>query len=84
MSSHDAAGAAADAASPTFEQIVARLETIAGRLESDDIQLEAALALFEEGVGLSRRGTQQLDAAERRLEVLLDNERSGPLVVEGK
>ena len=62
----------ADSPAPTFEQIVSRLEGIAHRLEGDDVKLEDALALFEEGVRLSKTGTTRLDAAERRLEILLD------------
>jgi exodeoxyribonuclease VII small subunit len=55
----------------SFEHIVTRLEAIAAHLEAGDVQLEQALRLFEEGVGLSKQGTQRLDEAERRLEVLL-------------
>lgn len=57
----------------TFEAIVARLEHIAGHLETGDAKLEEALALFEEGVALSKQGGVRLDAAERKLERLLDS-----------
>lgn len=55
-----------------FEAALERLEEIVQRLEAGDLPLEEALAAFEEGVGLSRRCAQQLDAAERRIEVLLE------------
>jgi exodeoxyribonuclease VII small subunit len=45
------------------------------RLESGALSLEEALAAFEEGVTLSRRCSAELEAAERRIEVLLG---SGP------
>ncbi len=61
--------AAADALS--FEHALARLEEIVARLEDGGLELEQALASFEEGVGLSRRCAAQLDAAERRIEVLV-------------
>ena len=54
----------------SFEKALERLEEIAQRLEAGDLELEAALAAFEEGVGLSRRCAEQLREAERRIEVL--------------
>ncbi len=54
-----------------FEAALARLETIVDRLEQGDIELEQALATFEEGVALTRRCAGQLEDAERRIEVLV-------------
>ena len=54
----------------SFEKALERLEEIAQRLEAGDLELEAALAVFEEGVGLARRCAEQLREAERRIEVL--------------
>jgi exodeoxyribonuclease VII small subunit len=54
-----------------FEQALARLETIVDRLEQGDLELEQALAAFEEGVALTRRCAGQLEDAERRIEVLV-------------
>lgn len=62
----------------TFEAIVDRLDSIAERLESGEAQLEEALQLFEEGVRLSKVGTRRLDEAERKLEILLDNDETAP------
>jgi exodeoxyribonuclease VII small subunit len=56
---------------PSFESALARLEAIVERLESGDLPLEEALAAFEEGVALSRRCTAELEAAERRIEILV-------------
>ena len=53
-----------------FERALERLEEIAERLEEGDLELEAALAAFEEGVGLARRCAEQLRDAERRIAVL--------------
>jgi len=55
----------------SFEAALARLESIVARLEGGDLELEAALASFEEGVALSRRCAEQLERAERRIEVLV-------------
>jgi exodeoxyribonuclease VII small subunit len=53
-----------------FEAALAKLEQVVDRLEQGDLELEASLAAFEEGVRLSRRCASQLDAAEQRVEVL--------------
>ena len=55
----------------SFEEALARLEQIVERLESGDLELEAALLAFEEGVALTRRCAERLEAAERRVEVLV-------------
>ena len=54
-----------------FEAALERLETIVDRLEQGDLELEQALAAFEEGVSLTRRCAGQLEDAERRIEVLV-------------
>ena len=54
-----------------FEKALERLEEIVDQLEQGDLELEQALSAFEEGVRLSRHCAGQLDAAERRIEVLV-------------
>ena len=61
----------ASSSSPAFEDILARLSTVVEKLEAGDMALEDSLALFEEGVRLSRLGAVRLDEAERRVERLL-------------
>ena len=56
---------------PPFETALTRLEGIIQALEKGDLELEAALAAFEQGVALSRRCAAQLEVAERRIEVLV-------------
>ena len=69
----EAAAAAAPAPddAPSFEAALARLEALVERLEGGELELEAALAAFEEGVALARRCATQLDDAQRRIEVLM-------------
>ncbi len=55
----------------TFEEALQRLEAIVDRLEEGDLELEDALAAFEDGVNLTRRCAGQLEDAERRIEVLV-------------
>lgn len=60
---------------PTLGQRMGRLEQILGRLEREDLELEAALALFEEGVGHLREAEKLLKVAELRVERLLEGPR---------
>ncbi len=60
-----------EAQGQTFEAALAALEQIVRELERGDLPLEKSLALFEQGVRLSRECQERLQAAERRIEVLL-------------
>ena len=62
------------ASAPTFEEALARLETIVRELEEADLPLERSLTVFEEGVRLSRLLHERLNEAERKVEVLMKNE----------
>jgi exodeoxyribonuclease VII small subunit len=63
--------AAAGAAAPDFEQLLAELEALIGRLERGDLPLAESLGLFEQGVGLTRQCHTQLSDARQRVEILL-------------
>jgi|GEM_PF-2246500 len=54
-----------------FDQVLQKLRGVVERLEGGQLSLEEALLAFEDGVKLARRGSQILDAAEHRVEVLL-------------
>ncbi|MGD8320897.1 MAG: exodeoxyribonuclease VII small subunit [Gemmatimonadota bacterium] len=58
-------------AASTLEGRLRRLEEILGLLESDDVELERALTLFEEGVRLVREAEGLLARTELRVEELL-------------
>lgn len=58
-------------AEPTFEGSLKRLEEIVAQLEGNTLDLEQSLEVFEEGVKLVRFCSGRLDAAERRIEILL-------------
>ncbi len=53
--------------SKKFEESLLRLEEIANLLESDDIGLEDALQLYEEGINLSRECMTSLKNAELKI-----------------
>jgi exodeoxyribonuclease VII small subunit len=54
-----------------FDQVLGGLRSVVERLEGGNLSLEQSLQAFEEGVRLSRRGAEILDAAEHRIELLL-------------
>ena len=55
----------------SFEKSLARLEAIVEKLESEELGLDDSLALFEEGIGLSRVCREKLSEVERRVEIVL-------------
>ena len=56
--------------SPSLQSDLERLEQIVRALETDDLDLDRALALFEEGVGRLRDARARLGDAEVRLRQL--------------
>ena len=62
----------------TLEGRLRRLEEILGQLESDEVELERALALFEEGVALVREAEKVLSATQLRVDELLAGGRTTP------
>ena len=54
-----------------FDAVVAKLRAVVERLETGQLGLEEALAVYEQGVALARRGHQLLDAAEKKVELLV-------------
>ena len=56
---------------PSLEERLQRLEEILSRLEQDEVALEEALELFEEGVGHVRDAERVLAQTELRVQELL-------------
>ncbi|MBI4208689.1 MAG: exodeoxyribonuclease VII small subunit [Deltaproteobacteria bacterium] len=56
---------------PPFEESLKRLEATVKKLEKGDLPLEESLHHFEEGIRLSRLCMEQLNTAEKRVELLL-------------
>lgn len=55
-----------------IDDSLGRLEEITKRLEQDDIPLEEALVLFEEGVSLAAKVNSALDEARLRVKTVLE------------
>jgi exodeoxyribonuclease VII small subunit len=54
-----------------FEDLLGRLRGLVDRLESGNLPLEESLKAFEEGMALCKRGALILDAADKKVEMLL-------------
>jgi exodeoxyribonuclease VII small subunit len=58
---------------PSLAEELARLEEIGRRLEADDIDLDAALKLFEEGVARLRTARERLSEAQLKVQSVLED-----------
>ena len=60
--------------SETFAARMNQLEKIVEQLESDTLDLEDAVSLFEKGVKLTKECNKMLREAEKKVEILLKEE----------
>lgn len=58
----------------SFEVAMKRLEAVVEQLEGGEVPLEEAIALFQEGMELSRVCNQKLTDVEQKIEMLLEKE----------
>lgn len=72
MSGHDTAGDGERRPSE-FETALDELERIVRRLDRDELELDEALELFEEGVGHLRTASRLLDEARGVVEELIED-----------
>ena len=56
---------------PDFEKSITELESLVEKLEGGDLSLEDSLKAFERGVRLTRECQGALEAAETKVEILL-------------
>ena len=63
--------ASPEAAAPSYEALMERLQQVVARLETGELPLAEAVALYEEGVALAARCQQLLEAAELRVQQLI-------------
>jgi len=57
-----------------FEEAMKKLEEIANELEKNDLDLDASVSKFEEGMKLSKQCSQMLEEAEKKITILLKTE----------
>lgn len=58
----------------TFEKSISELEEIVAKLEGGNVTLDESLELFEKGIKLSKSCQQMLDAAEKKVSILMTND----------
>lgn len=58
---------------PSFKKSMSRLNEIVGALEKNDLELEEAIALFEEGLSLVQTCDGQLKNFENKVATLLES-----------
>ena len=64
-----------------FEDNMKKLEQIANELEKGDLDLDTSVKKFEEGMKISKEGSDILEKAEKKITMLIKNS-NGELVEE--
>ncbi len=55
-----------------FEELIKKLESITSKLENDKLSLDDSVALFEEGMKLSKKCNAKLEEAEKKITMLIN------------
>ena len=66
----------------SFEEQLTALEKVVGKLEGGDLSLEDSVRLFEEGMKLSDACKKELEAAEGKIQMLVEKRAGGMKVVD--
>lgn len=56
-----------------FEDAMKQLEEIANKLEKNDLDLDKSVEIFEEGMKLSKKCSEILENAEKRITILIND-----------
>ena len=59
----------------SFEEAVKELENIVAQLEKGELQLDDSIEIFQKGIELSRFCSRKLDEAEKKITVLIEDEK---------
>ncbi len=62
----------------SFEDALRALETVVRRLESGDVPLDESIALYERGEALRKACQKRLDAAQERIEKIVQGADGAP------
>ena len=54
----------------SLEAAMTRLDEIVNEMESEKLPLDKSLKLYEEGIGLVARCSEELEAAKRKIQIL--------------
>jgi len=59
----------------SIEKNIKRMEEIVDKLENEELDVEKALSLFEEGIGISQKCHKRLGELEKRVRLLTKDSR---------
>ncbi|MGI6778071.1 MAG: exodeoxyribonuclease VII small subunit [Acetivibrionales bacterium] len=59
----------------SFEEAIRELEEIVSQIERGDLSLDQSIELFQKGIELSKYCTKRLDEVERKITVLIEDDR---------
>ena len=57
-----------------FEEMMQELEQISQDLEKGDLSLDESMKKFEEGIALSKKCSEILETAEKKIKILIQDE----------
>ena len=57
-----------------FEEMMQELEQISQHLEKGDLSLDESMKKFEEGIALSKKCSEILETAEKKIKILIQDE----------
>ena len=57
----------------SFEDAMKELEEIANKLEKNDLELDESVKVFEQGMELSKKCSEILESAEKRITILIND-----------
>ena len=58
----------------SFEELIQKLEDITNKLEKDTLNFSDSVAIFEEGMAISKKCSDELENAEKRISIILDTD----------
>ena len=61
-------------AKENFEESMKKLETIVTELENGNLNLDESVKKFEEGIALSKKCSEILETAEKKIKILIQDE----------
>ena len=64
----------ADKKELTIEESFSKLEEILGKMEDDETGLEESFKLDEEGIGLVKKVSENIEKVEKRIKILSEEE----------
>ncbi|MCK4928521.1 MAG: exodeoxyribonuclease VII small subunit [Methanosarcinales archaeon] len=65
-----------------LEDALAELEDITSKIEEGDLSLDDSLALFEQGIALTRLCSSKLETARQKIEKLVEDNKTEEMEIE--